>query len=74
MVLYKDKVKTKFDRVVKKGSSFVMCLKINPNILDQVKIGTEEKAKEKKAVDFMEYDERLGYPSEEMNIATAKVK
>ena len=64
MVLYKDKVKIKFDRVVKKGSSFVMCLKINPDNLDQVNIGTEEKLKKKKAVDFMEYHERLGHPSE----------
>ena len=40
MVLYKDKVKIKFDHVVKKGSSFVMCLKINPCFLDQVNIGT----------------------------------
>ena len=30
MVLYKAKIKIKFDHVMKKGSSFVMCLKINP--------------------------------------------
>ena len=73
MVLYKNKTRIKFDRVVKKGLSFMMCLKIIPDKLDQVNIGTEE-AKEKKAVDFMEYHERLGDPSEELTIATAKVK
>ena len=76
LVLFKNKVKIKFDRVVKKGSSFVMCLNINPCFLDQVKIGTKElvekkKAKEKKAVDFIE---RLVHPSEELKIATANSK
>ena len=74
MVLYNDKIKIKFDRVVKKGSSFVMCLKINPDNLYQVKIGTEEKLKKKNAVDFMEYHEKLGHQSEELTIATAKSK
>jgi hypothetical protein len=74
LVLYKNNIRIKFDRVVKKGSSFVMYLKINPCFLDQVKIGTEEsvekkKAKEKKAVDFIE---SLGHPSEELKIVTSK--
>ena len=59
---------------MKKGSSLVICLKINPDNNDQVNIGTEEKAKEKKSVDFMEYYERLGHPSEELKIVTAKSK
>lgn len=36
LVIFKNKIKIKFERVVKKGSSFVMCLKINPCFLDQV--------------------------------------
>ena len=48
MVLYKNKIKIKYDRVVKKGSSFVMFFKINPDNLDKVNIGTEKKAKEKR--------------------------
>ena len=76
LVLFKNKIKIKLNRVVKKGSRFVMRLKINPCFLGQVKIGTEESvenknAKENKAVDFIE---RLGHPSEELNIATAKVR
>ena len=72
MVLYKDKIKIKFDRVVRKGSSFVIFLKMNQEILDKVKIDTNKKAKGKKAIDFMEYHERLGHPSEELIIKTAK--
>lgn len=58
LVLFKNKTKIKFDRVVKKSSSFVMCLKNKPDKLNQVKIGTKEsvekkKAKDKKAFDFM---------------------
>ena len=53
MVLYKNQIKIKFDRVVKKGSSFVMFLKIKPENFIQVKIGTKEKVKNEKSVDFM---------------------
>ena len=73
MVLYKNKFKIKFDCVVNKGSSFVICLKIIPEILNQVNIGTEEKlVKNKKSINFMEYRERLGHPSEELTIVMAK--
>ena len=41
MVLFKDKLTIKFYRIVKKGSSFIMCLKILPNKSERVNI-TEE--------------------------------
>ena len=41
MVLFKERITIKFYRIVKKGSSFIMCLKILPNKSERVNI-TEE--------------------------------
>ena len=38
MVLFKDKLTIKFDRIVEKGSSFIMCLKILPNKSERVNV------------------------------------
>ena len=43
MVLFKDKIKLKFDRIVKKGRSFIMCLKILPNKSERFNITEETK-------------------------------
>ena len=43
MVLFKDKLTIKFDWIVKKGSSFIMCLKILPNKSESVNIIEETK-------------------------------
>ena len=72
--MFKDKLKIKFDRIVKKGSSFVMCLKIIPDISEKVNLGSEVKRvqKDDKAIRFLEYHAKLGHPSEELTTATAK--
>ena len=43
MVLFNDKLTIKFDRIVKKGSSFIMCLKIIPNKSERFNITEETK-------------------------------
>ena len=51
MVLFKDKLKIKFDRIVKKGSSFIMCLKILPNKSERVNVTEETKEQSDKKVE-----------------------
>ena len=43
MVLFKDKLTIKFDRILKKGSSFIMFLKILPNKSERVNVTEETK-------------------------------
>ena len=43
MVLFKDKLIIKFDRILKKGSSFIMCLKIIPKKSERVNVTEETK-------------------------------
>ena len=49
VVLFKDKVTIKFDRIVKKGSSFIMCLKVLPKKSEKANISGEKKVEEVKS-------------------------
>ena len=51
MVLFKDKLTIKFDRTVKKGSSFIMCLKILPNKSERFNVTEETKVQSDKKVE-----------------------
>jgi hypothetical protein len=94
VVLFKDKTTIKFDRIVKKGSSYIMCLNVLPNKLEKANVSGEKKVKKVKSdtttevktpkqanelltlkkASYSEYHGKLGHPSHELTVSTAKKK
>ena len=71
--LIKGKNKVKFDYVFDKGSSFQMCAHIVPN-QEYCESNKEEAMNSKIIMDEEELHEKIGHPSTELTLSTAKNK